>query len=172
MSSPQPTGVEGVTQRFATAADVPVILELIRELAEYERLSHEVVADEGLLQESLFGCRRVAEVIIAEEHGEALAFALFFHNFSTFVGRPGIYLEDIYVRPRARGRGIGRALLVLLAKIAVERGCGRMEWSVLDWNEPAIGFYRKLGAAAMDEWTVFRLAGPALERLAGTGGAR
>jgi len=172
MSSPQPTGVEGVTRRFATAADVPVILAMIRELAEYERLSHEVVADEGMLQESLFGDRRVAEVIIAEEHGEALAFALFFHNFSTFAGRPGIYLEDIYVRPRARGRGIGTALLVLLAKIAVERGCGRIEWSVLDWNEPAIGFYRKLGATAMDEWTVFRLTGPALYGLAGTGGAR
>jgi GNAT superfamily N-acetyltransferase len=172
MSSPQATGVEGVTQRFATPADVPVILELIRELAEYERLSREVVADEELLRESLFGDRRVAEVIIAEERGEPLAFALFFHNFSTFVGRPGIYLEDIYVRPPARGRGIGKALLVLLAKIAVERGCGRMEWSVLNWNEPAIGFYRKLGAVAMDEWTVFRLAGPALEGLAGTGAAR
>jgi GNAT superfamily N-acetyltransferase len=172
MSSPQPNGVEGVTQRFATAADVPVILELIRELAEYERLSHDVVADEGLLRENLFGDRRVAEVIIAKEHGEALAFALFFHNLSTFVGRPEIYLEDIYVRPRARGRGIGNALLVLLAKIAVERGCGRMEWSVLDWNEPAIGFHLKLGAAAMDEWTGFRLAGPAPEGLAGTGGAR
>jgi GNAT superfamily N-acetyltransferase len=172
MSTPRPTGVEGVTQRFATAADVPVILAMIRELAEYERLSHEVVADEGLLRESLFGDRRVAEVIIAEERGEPLAFALFFHNFSTFVGRPGIYLEDIYVRPPARGRGIGKALLVLLAQIAVERGCGRMEWSVLDWNEPAIGFYRKLGATAMDEWTVFRVAGAALEGLARAGGAR
>jgi GNAT superfamily N-acetyltransferase len=166
MSSPQPTGVEGVTQRFATAADVPVILALIRELAEYERLSHEVVADERLLRESLFGDCRVAEVLIAEESGEPLAFALFFHNFSTFLGRPGIYLEDIYVRPPARGRGIGRALLTLLARIAVERGCGRMEWSVLDWNEPAIGFYRKLGATAMDTWTVFRLTGSALEDLA------
>jgi GNAT superfamily N-acetyltransferase len=172
MSASQPTGVEGVTQRFATAEDVPLILAMIRELAEYERLSHEVVADEALLRQSLFGDRRVAEVIIAEEHGEPLAFALFFHNFSTFVGRPGIYLEDIYVRPPARGRGIGKALLVLLAKIAVERGCGRMEWSVLDWNEPAIGFYRKLGATTMDEWTVFRLAGPALEGLARSGGAR
>ena len=172
MSASQPTGVEGVTQRFATAEDVSLILAMIRELAEYERLSHEVVADEALLRQSLFGDRRVAEVIIAEEYGEPLAFALFFHNFSTFVGRPGIYLEDIYVRPPARGRGIGKALLVLLAKIAVERGCGRMEWSVLDWNEPAIGFYRKLGATTMDEWTVFRLAGPALEGLAGTGGAR
>jgi len=166
MPSPEPTHVPGVTLRFATVEDTGVILELIRELAEYERLSHEAVADEWLLHEYLFGDRRVAEVIIAEEHGEPLAFALFFHNFSTFVGRPGIYLEDIYVRPRARGRGIGKALLVLLAKIAVERGCGRMEWAVLDWNEPAIGFYRKLGAAAMDEWTVFRLTGAALEDLA------
>jgi GNAT superfamily N-acetyltransferase len=166
MSSAQPTGVEGVTVRFAVAEDVPVILAMIRELAEYERLSHEVVADEALLQRSLFGDRRVAEVLIAEERGTPLAFALFFHNFSTFLGRPGIYLEDIYVRPPARGRGIGRALLTLLARIAVERGCGRMEWSVLDWNEPAIGFYRKLGATAMDTWTVFRLTGSALEDLA------
>jgi GNAT superfamily N-acetyltransferase len=149
-----------------------VILALIRELAEYERMSDEVVANEALLHESLFGDRRAAEVLIAEEHGEPLAFALFFHNFSIFLGRPGIYLEDIFVRPAARGRGIGRALLERLARIAVERGCGRMEWSVLDWNQPAIGFYRTLGAVAMDEWTVFRLTGDALERLGRGGGGR
>lgn len=170
MTALSPTDVPGVTLRVATADDTPVILEMIRELAAYERMSHEVVADEALLRHSLFGERRVAEVLIAEERGEPLAFALFFHNFSTFLGRPGIYLEDLFVRPAARGRGIGRALLERLARIAMERGCGRMEWSVLDWNEPAIGFYRRLGAAAMDEWTVFRLAGTALEDLGQTGG--
>jgi GNAT superfamily N-acetyltransferase len=170
MPSPEPTPVPGVTLRFATVDDSGVILELIRDLAEYERLSHEMVADESRIRESLFGDRRAAEVLIAEERGEPLAFALFFHNFSTFVGRPGLYLEDIYVRPAARGRGIGRALLERLARIAVERGCARMEWSVLDWNEPAIGFYRKLGAIAMDEWTVFRLTGDAIADLARGGG--
>ena len=172
MVTPQPSGVEGVTERFATAEDVPVVLALIRELAEYERMSDLVVASEDLLRESLFGNRRAAEVLIAEERGEPLAFALFFHNFSTFLGRPGIYLEDIYVRPAARGRGIGKALLERLARIAVERDCGRMEWSVLDWNEPAIGFYRRLGAVAMDEWTVFRLTGDAIADLARGGGRR
>ena len=171
MTGIEPTDVPGVTLRFATAEDTPVILAMIRELADYERMSHEVVADITRLRQSLFGERRVAEVLIAQKRREPVGFALFFHNFSTFVGRPGLYLEDIYVRPPARGRGIGRALLVLLAKIAVERGCGRMEWSALDWNEPAIGFYRKLGATAMDEWTVFRVAGPALEGLARTRGA-
>jgi len=166
MPSPELTHVPGVTLRFATVEDTGVILELIRDLAEYERLSHEVVADEARIREGLFGDRRVAEALIAEDGGAAVGFALFFHNFSTFLGRPGIYLEDIYVRPAARGRGIGKALLVKLAKIAVERGCGRMEWSVLNWNAPAIGFYRGLGATAMDEWTVFRLAGSALEDLA------
>jgi GNAT superfamily N-acetyltransferase len=166
MPSSEPTHVPGVTLRFATVEDTSVILELIRDLAEYERLSHDVVADEARIRESLFGDRRVAETLIAEDGGAAVGFALFFHNFSTFLGRPGIYLEDIYVRPAARGRGIGKALLAKLAKIAVERGCGRMEWSVLNWNEPAIGFYRGLGALAMDEWTVFRLTGSALEDLA------
>jgi GNAT superfamily N-acetyltransferase len=168
MPNSDPTRVQGVTLRFATVEDTGVILQLIRDLAEYERLSHDVVADEARIRESLFGDRRVAESLIAEDSGAAVGFALFFHNFSTFLGRPGIYLEDIYVRPAARGRGIGKALLAKLAKIAVERGCGRMEWSVLNWNEPAIGFYRGLGALAMDEWTVFRLTGSALEDLAGT----
>ena len=170
MTGIEPTDVPGVTLRFATAEDTPVILAMIRELADYERMSHEVVADITRLRQSLFGERRVAEVLIAEKRGEPVGFALFFHNFSTFVGRPGIYLEDLYVRPAARGSGIGKALLVRLARIAVERGCGRLEWAVLDWNEPAIGFYRRLGATAMDEWTVFRLTGAALEDLAQTGG--
>jgi len=170
MTGIEPTDVPGVTLRFASAEDTPVILAMIRELADYERMSHEVVADVTRLRQSLFGERRVAEVLIAEKRGEPLGFALFFHNFSTFVGRPGIYLEDLYVRPAARGSGIGKALLVRLARIAVERGCGRLEWAVLDWNEPAIGFYRRLGATAMDEWTVFRLTGATLEDLAQTGG--
>ena len=170
MTGIEPTDVPGVTLRFATAEDTPVILAMIRELADYERMSHEVFADVTRLRQSLFGERRVAEVLIAEKRREPVGFALFFHNFSTFVGRPGIYLEDLYVRPAARGSGIGKALLVRLARIAVERGCGRLEWAVLDWNEPAIGFYRRLGATAMDEWTVFRLTGAALEDLAKTGG--
>lgn len=152
--------------RSATEDDVPLILSFIEELAEYERLRHEVVATEASLRETLFGPRRYAEVVIAELEGEAVGFALFFHNYSTFLGRPGLYLEDLYVRPEARGRGIGRRLLVHLAGIARDRGCGRMEWWVLDWNESAIRFYRSLGARAMDEWTVFRLTGPEIEALA------
>lgn len=152
--------------RPATAADVPVILTFIQELAEYEKLRHEAVATEAQIRETLFGPRPYAEVILAEVGGEPVGFALFFHNYSTFLGRPGLYLEDLYVRPEARGRGVGRRLLTHLAAIAIERGCGRMEWSVLDWNEPAIGFYRSLGARPMDEWTVFRVTGEALERLA------
>src|SRR5215210_5884073 len=147
--------------------DLALILSFIRELAEYERLSHEVVATEELLRESLFGERAVAEVVIAYDTDErAVGLALFFHNFSTFLGRPGIYLEDLYVQPHARGLGVGRALLGHLASLAKERGCGRLEWAVLDWNEPAIRFYRNLGAAAMDEWTVFRVTGESLDRLA------
>jgi len=160
------TAAGGASLRFATAADTSIILEMIRELAEYERLADEVVADEAGLHRSLFGERPHAEVLIAEVNGEPVGFALFFHNFSTFLGRPGIYLEDLFVRPSARDRGIGAALLARLARLAVERGCGRLEWSVLDWNEPAIGFYRKLGAVAMEEWTAFRLTGDALESLA------
>ena len=154
------------TLRFATIEDVPTILGFIRELAEYERLSDEVSADEATLRETLFGDRRVAEVILAETEGEAAGFALFFHNFSTFLGRPGIYLEDLYVRPSHRGRGIGEILLRRLAALARERGCGRLEWSVLDWNEDAIRFYRRLGAVPMDDWTVYRVTGEALARLA------
>jgi GNAT superfamily N-acetyltransferase len=155
--------------RPATEDDVPIILSLIRELAEYERLSHEVVATEGLLRESLFGERRGAEVLIACCKGAPVGFALFFHSFSTFLGRPGIYLEDLYVKPEFRGRGIGRALLTHLARLAKERGCGRLEWAVLDWNEPAIKLYKSIGAVPMDEWTVYRVTGEALETLATRG---
>lgn len=159
----------GLVLRPARAQDTPLILALVRELAEYEKLAHEVVADEAGLRESLFGERPAAEVVIAELDGEPAAFALFFTNFSTFLGRPGIYLEDLFVRPAFRRHGIGEALLVHLAGVAEVRGCGRLEWSVLDWNEPAIGFYRRLGAVPMDEWTVFRVTGPALGALARRG---
>ena len=155
--------------REAVESDLPTIEELIRALADYERLGHEVVMDGALLRRGLFGPRPYAEVLIAEEDGAPVGFALFFHNFSTFVGRPGIYLEDLFVRPEHRGGGCGRALLQRLAEIAVERDCGRLEWAVLDWNEPAIGFYRKLGARPNDDWTVYRLAGDALRELAGRG---
>jgi GNAT superfamily N-acetyltransferase len=152
--------------RPATEADLGTIEELIRALAAYERMADEVVMDARLLRKNLFGDRPYAEVLIAEVDGEPAGFALFFHNFSTFVGRPGIYLEDLFVKPEHRGTGLGRALLKRLAEIAVERECGRLEWAVLDWNEPAIGFYKKLGARPNDEWTVFRLAGEALQELA------
>jgi GNAT superfamily N-acetyltransferase len=141
----------------ATEADVPLILDLIRGIAEYEKLSHEVVATEELLREHLFGSRPAAEVLIARIEDTAVGFALYFQNFSTFVGRPGIHLEDLFVRPEYRGKGIGRALLTAVAKIAAERKCGRLEWSVLDWNEPAIKFYATLGAKPMSEWTVWRM---------------
>jgi GNAT superfamily N-acetyltransferase len=153
--------------RAASEEDVPLILAFIRELAEYERLSREVVATEDVLRTWLFGERPVAEVMIGESGGDPAGFALFFHNFSTFLGKPGIYLEDLFVRPEFRGRGVGYALLVRLAHLAKERGCGRLEWSVLDWNEPSIGFYEALGAVPMEEWTVYRLTGEALEDLAG-----
>jgi GNAT superfamily N-acetyltransferase len=157
-----------ISIRPASEADVPLILRFIRELAEYERLLHEVVATEDALRATLFGARPAAEVVIAEEDGgEPLGFALFFQNYSTFLAQPGIYLEDLFVRPEARGRGVGRALLAHLAALARERGCGRLEWWVLDWNESAIRFYRSLGAQAMDDWTVFRLTGEPLRRLAG-----
>ncbi|HET7478638.1 MAG TPA: GNAT family N-acetyltransferase [Rubrobacteraceae bacterium] len=152
--------------RPATEEDVPLILAFVRELAEYERLSHKVAATGEDLRRSLFGERRFAEVLLAYLGEEPAGFALFFHNFSTFLGRPGIYLEDLFVRPEYRGAGVGRVLLSHLARLAVERGCGRLEWWVLDWNEPAIGFYRKLGAAPMDDWTVYRVTGEALDRLA------
>jgi GNAT superfamily N-acetyltransferase len=156
------------TIRPADRDDVPLILTFIRELADYEKLAHEVVATEEGLVESLFGRDRRAEALIAEVEGMPAGFALFFHNYSTFLGRPGIFLEDLFVRPGARGCGVGRALLARLAAIAVSRGCGRLEWAVLDWNESAIGFYRKLGATAMNDWTVYRLAGEPLTDLAGT----
>jgi GNAT superfamily N-acetyltransferase len=152
--------------RTAAAADLPQIAALIRELADYEQFAHEVRFDEATLGEKLFGERPYAEVLIGEVDGEAQGFALFFHNFSTFEGRPGIYLEDLFVRPAARGKGLGKALLAELARIAVERGCARLEWWVLDWNAPAIGFYKSLGARPMDEWTVMRVDGAALATLA------
>ena len=152
--------------RPATPADTPTITALIRALAEYERLTHEVVLDEDELRAHLFGERPYAEVILAEHEGEVVGFALFFHNFSTFLGKPGIYLEDLFVKPEHRGGGYGRALLAHLAKLAVERGCGRLEWAVLDWNEPSIAFYRSLGAVAMDDWTTYRVTGDALGALA------
>jgi GNAT superfamily N-acetyltransferase len=142
--------------------DVPLILQFIRGLAEYERLAHACVATEESVRETLFGAKRYAEVIIAEHEGAPAGFALFFHNYSTFLARPGIYLEDLYVRPELRGYGIGKALLAKLASIAMERNCGRLEWAVLNWNEPAIQFYRSLGALPQDQWTVYRLTGEAL----------
>jgi GNAT superfamily N-acetyltransferase len=150
----------------ASASDVPLILGFIRDLAAYERLAHEVVATEDRLRATLFGDRPWAEVVIARENGRPVGFALYFANYSTFLARPGLYLEDLFVRPDARGRGIGRRLLAHLARTAVERGWGRLEWRVLDWNAPAVEFYRRLGAVPLEDWTVFRVTGPALERLA------
>lgn len=162
--------------RFARAEDVPVILAFIRELAEYEKLSHEVIADENALKTTLFGVRPGAEVLIAELGGtgasgfdrepEPVGFALFFQSYSTFLAKPGLYLEDLFVRPPARGKGVGGALMSALARIAVQRNYGRFEWSVLDWNEPALRFYAALGAKPQSEWTVQRLTGPALYELA------
>lgn len=153
--------------RPATPADLPLIADLIRALADYEKLAHEVRFDEATLGEKLFGPRPYAEVLIGEADGEPRGFALFFHNFSTFEGKPGIYLEDLFVMPEARGLGLGKALLVELARLAVARDCARLEWWVLDWNEPSIGFYKSLGARPMDEWTVMRVDGAALTALAG-----
>ena len=152
--------------RSATPADLPLIAGFIRDLAEYEKLSHEVRFDEARLGENLFGARPYAEVVIGEIDGAAQGFALFFHNFSTFEGRPGLYLEDLFVRPEARGSGLGKALLAHLAQLCVARDCARLEWSVLDWNAPSIGFYQSLGAKLMDEWTVMRVDGDALTKLA------
>jgi GNAT superfamily N-acetyltransferase len=151
----------------ATPGDVPVLLQLIRGLAEYEKLSHEVSATAEGLHAALFGPRPVAEAILARVAGAAAGFAVYFHNFSTFVGRPGIYLEDLFVLPEHRGKGIGKALLLHVAALANERGCGRFEWAVLDWNKPAIEFYRGLGARAMDDWTTYRLTGEPLAALSG-----
>jgi GNAT superfamily N-acetyltransferase len=154
--------------RTTTEADIPVILQLIRDLAEYERAPEAVVTSEAGLREVLFGAKRSAEVLLALEQTTPVGFAVFFHNFSTWLGRPGLYLEDLFIKPEKRGKGYGRALLERLAQIAKERGCGRMEWAVLDWNEPAIQFYRKLGAKPMDEWTVFRLTEEGIAKLAGS----
>jgi GNAT superfamily N-acetyltransferase len=155
--------------RPATSADLPLIAQFIRDLADYEKLAHEVRFDEAVMGEKLFGTRPYAEVIIGEIDGAPQGFALFFHNFSTFEGKPGVYLEDLFVRPEARGAGLGKALLKKLAAIAVERDCARLEWSVLDWNEPAIQFYKALGAKPMDEWTIYRVDGTALAKLAALG---
>ncbi|MEN3368932.1 MAG: hypothetical protein V7609_1075 [Verrucomicrobiota bacterium] len=152
--------------RTASEADVPIILSLIRELADYERAPDAVVATENGLRKVLFGAQRSAEVLLALENGDPVGFAVYFYNFSTWLGRPGLYLEDLFVRPNVRGKGYGRALLERLAQIAQERGCGRMEWAVLDWNDPAIQFYRKLGAEPMNEWTVFRLTQDGIAKLA------
>ena len=160
------TGPHTVTIRPATAGEVPLVLGFIRELAVYERLEHQVVASEAQLAAALFGPRPYAEVVLGCLDGTPVGFALFFHNFSTFLAQPGIYLEDLFVRPAQRGHGVGKQLLAWLARTALERGCGRLDWAVLDWNEPSIGFYRSLGAVAQAEWTTFRLSGPALAQLA------
>lgn len=154
-----------ISIRPAAPADLPLIAQLIRDLADYERLSSEVRFDLAVMGEHLFGPRPAAEVVIGEIDGAPQGFALFFHNFSTFEGRPGLYLEDLFVRPEARGHGLGKALLVHLATLALERGCARFEWSVLDWNEPSIGFYRSLGARMMNDWRIMRVDGDALLRL-------
>jgi GNAT superfamily N-acetyltransferase len=157
---------DAATIRPATAADCPTILAFIRELAEYEKLSHEVVADEAALHATLFAARPGAEVLIAELAGEPVGFALFFTSYSTFLAKPGLYLEDLFVRPAARGKGIGATLMVALARIAVERDYGRFEWAVLDWNEPALKFYDTLGAKPQTQWTVHRVTGDSLRALA------
>lgn len=159
------TALDGFKLRFATERDIPLILYFIRELAAYEVMLDEVTATEELLYESLFQ-RKMAEVIIGEYQDKPVSFALFFHNFSTFLGKPGIYLEDLYVIPEMRGKGIGKIILAFLAKLTLERNCGRLEWWCLDWNEPSVNFYKAMGAVPMDEWTVYRLTGQALEDLA------
>jgi len=162
-----PAGADrALSIRRAAPADVPAVLAFIRELAVYEHLEHEVVATEADVHAALFGPRTFAEVALACLDGEPVGFALYFHNFSTFVGKPGIYLEDLYVRPEARGCGAGKRLFAYLAHTALERGCARLDWAVLDWNAPSIGFYRSLGAVDQSEWTTYRLDGPALVQLA------
>jgi GNAT superfamily N-acetyltransferase len=158
--------ISGFQIRAGSEADVPVILGFIKQLAAYEKLAHEVTATEELLKETLFGARRTAEVAIGYLHAEPVGFVLFFHNYSTFLGRPGIYIEDLFVEEIYRRRGFGRALLLYVAGLANERRCGRIEWSVLDWNDPAIRFYKKLGAVPMSDWTVFRVTGERLVKLA------
>lgn len=158
--------VSSLVLRSARREDAALILQFIKELAEYERLLDLVVADEARIEQMLFGEKPYAEVVLAEWDGEPAGFALFFHNFSTFLAKPGIYLEDLFVRPEFRGRGLGKALLKRLAELAVERGCGRLEWAVLDWNKPSIDFYESLHAKPMSEWIVYRLTGDSLEALA------
>jgi len=158
--------VPGFEIRPASEADVPVIYSFIKKLAAYEKLTHEVVATEMLLRETLFGSLRTAEVAIGYCEEKPVGFVLFFHNYSTFLGRPGLYIEDLFVDETYRRRGLGRALLLYVAQLANERRCGRLEWAVLDWNEPAINFYKKLGAVAMNEWTIYRVTGEALSKLA------
>jgi GNAT superfamily N-acetyltransferase len=159
------TGIDNFTLRFAEEEDIPVILGFIKELAVYEDMLDQVVATEDILKQSLFEEKK-AEVLIGEYEGEPVSFSLFFHNFSTFLGRPGLYLEDVYVKPHMRNKGIGKAILSTLAQIALERNFGRFEWSCLDWNEPSINFYKKMGAVPMDQWTVYRVSGESLEKLA------
>jgi GNAT superfamily N-acetyltransferase len=160
------TSIQGFEIRPATETDAPVILSFIKQLARYEKLSHEVVATEASIRETLFGARRVAEVAIGYYSEKPVGFVLFFHNYSTFLARPGLYIEDLFVDENYRRRGFGRALLLHVARLAQERRCGRLEWSVLDWNEPAIEFYKKLGAVAMSDWTIYRVTGDSLSRLA------
>lgn len=159
------TNVGDLKLRFATSNDVSLILGFIKELADYENMTQDVVATEEVLRDSLFE-RRIAEVIIGEYKNEPIGFALFFHNFSTFLGRPGIYLEDLYVKPEMRGKGIGKTILSFLAKLAIDRNCGRLEWACLDWNEPSIKFYKQMGAVPLDDWTVYRVNDGALGELA------
>jgi len=161
------TNLVGFKLRFAEINDVPLILEFIKELATYEKMLNEVVATEEILRESLFE-RKIAEVIIGEYENQPIGYALFFHNFSTFLGKPGIYLEDLYVKPEMRGKGMGKIILSFLAKLTLDRKCGRLEWWCLDWNEPSVKFYKRLGAAPMDEWTVFRADDEPLKKLAKT----
>ena len=158
--------IPGFEIKPATESDVPIVLSFIRKLAAYEKLTHEVVATESLLLKTLFGARRVAEVAIGYLQGKPVGFVLFFHNYSTFLGRPGLYIEDLFVDEAFRRQGFGRALLLYVARLAQERHCGRLEWAVLDWNEPAINFYKKLGAVPMSDWTVFRVTGESLNNLA------
>ena len=167
VSSKEPAGdpMIELTIRPSRVEDVPLILQLIRELAEFENLAHQVLATEDSLGEALFGSRRVAEALVGLRLNEIVAYAIFFDTFSTFLGKPGLYLEDLYVKPTHRGRGVGRALLREVASIAIDRGCGRLEWSVLDWNERALSFYRELGAEPVSGWTVHRLSGTGLIQL-------
>ena len=165
MSSFTDTNLQQFKIRIAEQKDIPVILSLIKELAEYEKMSDDVVATEELLRESLF-VKKVAEVVIGEYEEKTVCFALFFHNFSTFLGKSGLYLEDLYIKPYMRGKGIGKMMLSYIGKLAVERDCGRMEWACLDWNEPSIKFYKHMGAVPMDDWTIYRISGDELKNLA------